>query len=103
MLGDRCAYDLPAIVGQNDHHVEQAKRCGRYDEHVDGEDAFGVIAEETAPGRGRRTSSLHRILRDGRLADLNAELEQLPVDPGRTPEPVDATHLANQIANLALH
>jgi hypothetical protein len=86
MLGDSCAHDLPAIVGQNDHHVEQPKRCGRHNKHVDGGDAFGVIAQEAAPGRGRRTSSSHHVLRDDRLADLDAELEQLTVDPGRSPE-----------------
>jgi hypothetical protein len=37
------------------------------------------------------------------LADLDAELEQLTVDPGRTPERVGAAHLPNQIANLAIH
>src|SRR6266481_3975931 len=51
MLSDRCTHDLPAIVGQNNHHVEQAKRCRRHDKHVDGGDAFGVIAKKAAPGR----------------------------------------------------
>jgi len=37
------------------------------------------------------------------LADLDAEFEQLTVDPGRTPEPVGAAHLPNQIPNLAIH
>ena len=103
MLGDSCAHDLPAIVGQNDHDVEQPKRCGRHDEHIDRSDAFGVIAQEAAPGRGRRTSPSHHVLRDGRLADLDAELEQLAVDPGRTPQRVGAAHLPNQITNLAIH
>jgi hypothetical protein len=35
-------------------------------------------------------------------ADLDAELEQLTVDPGRTPERVGAAHLPNQIANIAI-
>jgi len=85
MLGDGGAHDLPAVMGQNDQHVEQPKRCGSHHEHVDGSDAFGVIAQEAAPGRGGRTSSPHHILRDGRLADQDAELEQFAVDPGCTP------------------
>jgi hypothetical protein len=46
MLCDSGAYDLPAIVAKDDHHVEQPKRCGRHHEHVDRSDAFGVITQE---------------------------------------------------------
>lgn len=95
MFGDRGAYDIPATVRQNDHHVKQPKRCGRDNEQIYRIDAFGVIAQEAAPGRGRRTSSSHHVLRDGRLADLNTELEQLAVDLGRTPERVDAANPPN--------
>jgi hypothetical protein len=45
-----------------------------------------VIPQEGAPGRGRRTSSSHHILGDRSLTDLDAELEQLAMDPRRTPE-----------------
>src|ERR1700736_5146865 len=55
MLGDIRAYDIPAIVGQNDHHVEQPKRRGRDKERIDCSDAGGLIPQEAAPGRGRRT------------------------------------------------
>ena len=82
MLGHSRAYDLPAIVGKNDHNVEQPKRSGHHNEHIDRCDAFGLIAQEAAPGRGRLTSSSHHVLGDGRLADRDAELEQLTVDPG---------------------
>jgi len=37
------------------------------------------------------------------LADLEAELEKLTVDPRRTPERIGAAHLPNKIANLAMH
>ncbi|MGD1029481.1 SBBP repeat-containing protein [Candidatus Binatus soli] len=103
MLGYSCAHDLPAIVGQNDHHAGQPKRRGRHNERIDGSDAFGVIPQQAAPGRGRRTSPSHHVLRDGRLADLDAELEQLNVDPGRALERVGAAHLPNQVTNLAVH
>jgi hypothetical protein len=44
----------------------------------------------------------HHVLRGGRLADLDAELEKLTVDPGPTPQRVGAAHLPNQNANLAI-
>ncbi len=103
MLGDGGAYNIPAIVGQNDHHVKQPKRRGSHNEHVDGGDAFGVIAQEGPPVLRRCSVSSHHLLRDCSLAHLHAELEQLAVDPGRTPERVGAAHLPNQIADLTLH
>ena len=103
MLRDGRAYDIPAIVGQNDHHVEQPKRCGRRDEHIDGRDAFGVIPQEGAPGRGRRTSSSPHVFDDRSLTDLDAELEQLAMDPRCTPEWIGAAHLPNQSTTLAIH
>ena len=85
MLGDSRAYDLPSIVRQNDHDVEQPKRCGGYTEHIDRGDAFGLIAQEAPPSRGRLTSSSHHVLGNRSLTDLDAELEQLAMDPGRSP------------------
>src|SRR6202453_3350281 len=64
MLGDSRAYDLPSIVRQNDHDVEQPKRCGRYNEHIDRGDAFGLIAQEAPPSRGRLTSSSQATMTD---------------------------------------
>jgi hypothetical protein len=89
--------DCPALVGEDDRNVEQPKRCGHHDEHVDGRDAFGVIPQEGAPGRGRRTSSSHHVLGDRSLTDLDAELEQFTMDPRSTPERVGAAHLPNQV------
>src|ERR1700690_1646636 len=37
------------------------------------------------------------------LADLDAELEQFTVDPGRSPERVGGVHLPNQIPNFAFY
>ena len=103
MLGYSRAYNLPAIVGQNDHHVEQPKRDRRLDEHVYGRDSLGLISQEGPPVLRRCSPPSHDVLRDGRLADLDAELEKLAVDPRRTPEGVGAAHLPNQVTNLALH
>ena len=75
MLGDGSVNDSPAIVGQDDHYLEQPKRCGRHNEHIDRSNALGLIAQKAAPGRRRRPSSSHHVLGDGRLADLDAELE----------------------------
>jgi hypothetical protein len=80
----------------------QPKRCRRHNEHIDRSDTGGLIAQEAAPGRRRHPWSSHHILGNRGLADLDAELEQLAMDPGPTPERVRGAHLPNQITNLAI-
>jgi len=82
-------------VDQNDHHIQQPKRCGRHNEHIDRSDTGGLIAEKATPGRRRRPWSSHYVLGDRRLADLDAELEKSAVNPRRAPERVGATHLTD--------
>ena len=103
MLGDRRANDLPAIVAEDDRHVEQPKRYGRHQEHVDRDDTLSVIAQEAPPSRRRCSVPSHHVLGDRILADLDVELKQLTVDPRRPPQRVGAAHLSNQSANLAIH
>src|SRR3984893_152471 len=102
MLGDGSVNDSPAIVGQDDHYIEQPKRGGRHNENIDRSNALGLIAQEAAPGRRRRPSSSHHVLGDGRLADLDAELEQFTMDSRCSPKWVGGVHLPNQITSLAI-
>jgi hypothetical protein len=62
MQGDIKSHNLPAIVGQNEHYIQQPKRCSSHDKHVDGSDTLGLIEQEATPGRGRRTASAHLYL-----------------------------------------
>jgi hypothetical protein len=43
MLGDGRVKDPPAIVGQGDHHIKQAKRNRGHNEHIDRSDAGRLI------------------------------------------------------------
>ena len=70
----------------------------------------GVIAQEAPPSRlGRATFSRHvlgdsrQVHGDCRLADIDAELKNLAVDPGRTPERVGGVHLPNQVTNFSIY
>ena len=103
MLGDGHVKNPPAIVGQDDHHIQQAKRNRGHNEHIDRSDAGRLIAQKAAPGRRRPTWFSYHVLGDSRLADFDPELEQLAVDPGRTPERIGAAHLTNQLTNFAIH
>ncbi len=59
MLGDGCACDLPAIVGQHDQHVKQPKQADAATNMLIAAMPFDEIPQEGAPGWGRRTSSSH--------------------------------------------
>jgi len=59
-----------------------------------------VVTQEGVPSLGRRPTSPDHVLRDARLSDLEAELEQLAVDARRTPQRIFPAHLAYQRAQL---
>jgi hypothetical protein len=97
MLGNGRVNDLPAVVGQNDHHVKQSKRQRCHNEHIDRGDAGGVIEQKAAPGRRRCTSSSHHVLSYRSLADLEAKLEELTMVRG-----VPQSGLALLISRISL-
>src|ERR1700704_90618 len=45
---------------------------------------------------GRRSTSLDHVLRDARLSDLEAELEQLAIDARRSPQRIFRAHPPDQ-------
>ena len=88
------------VVAEDDHGVEQPKRRGRNNEHVDGHGIAHVVVQEAAPARGGGLGSPRHVSADGGLADHDAELEQFAVDAGRAPERIGDAHLADQITGL---
>src|SRR3981081_87326 len=59
-----------------------------------------MIATECLPGLRWPTSPWHHVYRDSRLGDMDAELEQLAMDAGCTPEWVLKAHSSNKVAHL---
>src|SRR5260370_362850 len=57
-----------------------------------------LIAHERLPPLGRRISLLGHIFSHARLSDRDVELEQLSMDPWRSPQWVSDAHLADQPA-----
>src|SRR5215472_4869640 len=52
-----------------------------------------MVTQEGAPSLGRLSTSLDHVLRDARLSDFKAELEQLAMDTGGAPQRIVNTHL----------
>ena len=84
MRGNIEMSDLSSIVAEDDHGVEQPKRRGCNNEHVNRGHVGHVIPQEAMPGRGGDFRSPRYVSPDRGLAYGDTELEQLAVDPRRT-------------------
>ena len=100
VLGDIEVNNPSAVVTEDDHSIEQLKRRGRNNEHVDGHGVAHVVAQEAAPGRGGDFGSPRHVSSDGGLAHRDTEFEQFAMDAGRAPERIGDAHLTDQIADL---
>ena len=59
-----------------------------------------MISEERSPALRWRAPSRCHVLRNGGLADIDAELEELSMDAGSAPERIGEAHLADQPPNF---
>src|SRR6516225_1801382 len=59
-----------------------------------------MIAKEGLPALRWWPPSLCHVFCNGRLADNDAQLEQLAVNPWRSPQRVGNAHLANELADV---
>ena len=100
MSRDAKPQNLSSAVLHDQQSVEQAERDCRHDEHIHRGDAISMIAQERLPTLRRRFSSFDHILGNARLSDINTKLEQLSVDPWRSPQRVGDAHLADKLTHL---
>jgi hypothetical protein len=82
--------DHPTAVRKEHQTIEQLKVDHRHAEQVRGGNPCCMVAQEGRPALTRSSRALDHVLGNCRLGDLDAELEQLSVDPGRAPQPVGA-------------
>ena len=100
IVGNIEVNDLPSVVAEDEHSVEEPKRCGSNNEHVDGHRVAHVVVQKASPGRGGDCGSPWHVSADGGLAHYDTELEQLAVDPGRAPQRISDAHFTDQITGL---
>src|SRR5690242_2901030 len=80
--------------------VERTKGDCRHHEKVHRGDAVSMVTKERLPALRRRGPPPRHILGHTGLADLDAQLEQLAMDPRRSPQRIGNAHLADQLAYL---
>ena len=88
------------VMGQHQKHVEDLEADRGHREEVDGDQLVGMILQKCAPGLRRRLAAPHHVFADAALPNVDAELEQLTVDPWGTPRRILSAHLADQISDL---
>src|SRR6201993_335831 len=100
MRCDAKPQNMPPAVPHDQQSIEQAKRDCRHDEHIHRSDPISVIAEECPPALRRRVSSPDHVLGHAGLSDIDAELEELSMDPRRSPQRIGNADLADKLAYL---
>src|SRR3984893_1182532 len=89
---------LPPAMPHNQHAIEQPKRDRRHHEQVHRGNAVDMIAEERPPSLRGRSPPPHHIFGHAGLADIDAKLEKLAMDPRCSPQRIGAAHLADKLA-----
>ena len=85
----------------DDKTIEDSERDRWKHKKVDRRDAVGMVAQKRAPALRWRPRVAAHIPSDCRLSDLEAELEQFPMNVWGAPKRVRVTHLANERAQLS--
>src|SRR5260370_26468649 len=89
----------PAVAQHHEHEQDPKGRRGHREE-IQRDQILGVILQKRAPRLRRRPPRPEHVLRDRRLRYRQAQLQQLAVNPRRTPERIGAAHPPNQISEL---
>src|SRR5262245_31731769 len=100
MLRDIKMRQPTPAVGQHNEHEQHSKGRGWYRKEIQRDQIRGVVLQECSPRLRWRPLRPDHVLRHRRLRDRQAELQQLPVDPRRSPERIRAAHLPNQIPQV---
>src|SRR3989442_388569 len=100
MLRDIEMHQPAPAVGQDHEHEQDSKGRGGHREEIQRDQIRGVVLQKCPPRLRRRPPRPDHVLRNRRLRDRQAELQQLAVDSWCTPEGIGAAHPPNQIAEL---
>jgi hypothetical protein len=86
MSGDAKMQNAPTVVRKHQEHIQDLEPDRRHYKEVDGNQGLQVIVEECPPSLGGRLVATRQALAHTGLADVDAELEQLAVNPRSAPE-----------------
>jgi hypothetical protein len=97
------AKNAPPLVRQHHEDEQDLAEDRRHREEVHRDQVPHVVVEKGSPGRRRRLPPARHVLRDGRFGYLDSQLEELAVDPRRTPHRVGVDDFPYEFANFRLN
>src|SRR5436309_3106063 len=87
-------------MAKDEAYEEPPKGNRRNDKQINRCNLLPMIAKETLPALQWPAPPRHHVDRDRRLRDIDAQFEQLAVDPGSAPQRILNTHPSDQVAHL---
>src|ERR1700733_2484412 len=94
---------LPPAMTHNQQAIEQPKRDCRHHEQVHRGNPISMVMKERPPSLRGRNPLPHHIFGHAGLADIDAKLEKLAMDPRCSPQRIGAAHLADKLAYFYRH
>src|SRR5258708_7488917 len=112
LIGDPCGrwmfsnsepQKLPPAMPHNQQAIEQPKRDCRHHEQVHRGNPISMGTKERPPSLRGRDPPPHHIFGHAGLADIDAKLQKLAMDPRCSPQRIGAAHLADKLAYFYRH
>ena len=97
MFGDIEMNDTATVVAKDDEDEQNSEGCGRQSEKVERYQVVCMIIKKAPPSRGRWRAMANHILGDGSLGNGDAQLCQLAMHAGSSPERVGPAHVPYQL------
>src|SRR5258708_27471242 len=94
---------LPPAMTHDQQAIEQPKRDCRHHEQVHRGNPIGMVTKERPPSLRGRNPPPHHIFGHAGLADIDAKLEKLAMDPRCSPQRIGAAHLPDKLAYFYRH
>jgi hypothetical protein len=96
MLGYVEVDDPSAVMSEHDEDEEHSQARAGNGEEVERDEVPDMVAEKCPPGLGWRSAPVLEQAADGAFRDVDAELQELPVDSGSTPQRIGRGHGSDQ-------
>jgi hypothetical protein len=88
------------LTFQDQEHVQDLEADGGNSEKIDRDDLGEMVFQKGSPALRRRFTTADHVLGDATLTDVDAELEQLPMNARCTPSGALPAHAADQVSSL---
>src|SRR6476660_8437406 len=94
---------LPPAMPHDQQAIEQPERDCRRHEQVHRGNPISMVTKERPPSLRGRNHPAHHVFGHAGLADIDAKLEKLAMDPRCSPQRIGNAHLTDELAYFERH